>query len=56
MHGASEVDGEIQLAEVWESEDYARRFDEDLIPTLSALGTPLASEVTIIELHHLVTP
>lgn len=57
MHGASEVGGTIQVAQIWDSEEYARRFDEDqLQPVLRALGAPLKAEVTIFELHHLVTP
>jgi hypothetical protein len=57
MHGASEVGETIQVAQIWESEEYARRFDEQqLRPALRALGAPLEAEVTIFELHHLVTP
>jgi hypothetical protein len=57
MHGATEVDGGIQIAQVWESEEYARSFEEDnLALTLRALEVPADGEVTILELHHLVTP
>jgi hypothetical protein len=57
MHGASEVGGTIQVAQVWDSEEYARRFDEEqLQPVLRALDAPLDAEITIFELHHLVTP
>jgi hypothetical protein len=57
MHGAAEVGGTVQVAQVWESEEYARRYDEDrLKPALKAVGAPLDAEVTMFELHHLVTP
>jgi hypothetical protein len=56
MHGATDIDGGIQLAEVWENEEYARRFDEEIFPTLKELGTPRATEVMVFELHQLVTP
>lgn len=57
MHGASEVDGQYQVAQVWESEEYALRFDEEVLrPALEALGAPLDAEVRVFELHHLVTP
>ncbi len=57
MHGASEQDDVMQVAQVWESEDYAARFDEgSLIPALEELGVPLEAEITIFQLQHLVTP
>jgi hypothetical protein len=56
MHGASEVDGEMQVAQVWESEEYLRRFDDSLERAIKATGAPAATEDTIFELHHLVTP
>lgn len=57
MHGVSEVNGTMQVAQVWESVEYAQRFDDEvLIPALQAVGAPLAAEVTVFELEHLVTP
>jgi hypothetical protein len=57
MHGAVESDGMIQVAQVWESAEYARRFDVDrLRPALEAVGAPLDAEINVFELHHLVTP
>jgi hypothetical protein len=57
MHGATEVDGSVQVAQIWESEEYARRFDEEqLKPALEAAGAPMTAEAAIFELHHLVTP
>lgn len=57
MHGASEADGRMQVAQIWHSEEYARRFDEDLLaPVLQAVGAPMDAEVTVFELEHLVTP
>ena len=57
MHGATEVDGRMQIAQVWESEDYAGAFDrERLEPALRAAGAPLTAQITVFELVHLVTP
>jgi hypothetical protein len=57
MHGASEVDGSMQVAQVWDSPEYARRFDEELLkPVLEAVDAPLAAEMAVFELEHLVTP
>jgi hypothetical protein len=57
MHGASEADGVMQVAQVWESDEYARRFDEDvLIPALEALGAETKGEIIVFQLEHLVTP
>jgi hypothetical protein len=57
MHGATEVDGSMQVAQIWESEEYARRYDEEqLKPGLEAAGAPLVAEAAVFELHHLVTP
>jgi hypothetical protein len=57
MHGASEVDGTMQIAQIWDSEEYARRFDEErLKPAFEAVGASMDGEITIFALHHLVTP
>jgi hypothetical protein len=57
MHGASEVDGELQVAQVWDSAEYAERFVAEILePALEANGIPDQGESTIIELHDLVTP
>jgi hypothetical protein len=57
MHGVSEKDGRMQVAQVWDSEEYAQRFDEDLLaPILQEVGAPLDAEITIFELEDLVTP
>jgi hypothetical protein len=57
MHGTTEVDGTMQVAQIWESRDYARRFDEEqLTPAFQAVGAPMDAEVTVFELDHLVTP
>lgn len=57
MHGASEVEGTMQVAQIWESEEYAARFDEELLkPVLQAVDAPLDAEITVFELEHLVTP
>jgi hypothetical protein len=57
MHGASQTDGLMMVAQVWEEAQYAERFDEDiLIPALEELELPLQADVKIFELRHLVTP
>ena len=57
MHGACEVDGTVQVAQIWDSAEYARRFDEELLkPVLQAVDAPLDAEITVFELEHLVTP
>jgi hypothetical protein len=57
MHGATEVNGKMQIAEVWESREYARRFDEEhLWPAVEAAGVGRTAEIAIFELQHLVTP
>jgi hypothetical protein len=57
MHGASEVDGTMQVAQIWDSEEYARRFDEEILkPLLEAVDAPLEAEMISFELEHLVTP
>ena len=57
MHGATEVDGRMQIAEVWDSREYARRFDEEhLWPAVEAAGVNRTAEITILELLNLVTP
>ena len=57
MHGVSEVDGTMQVAQVWDSAEYAQRFDEDqLKPVLDAVGAPGEAKVHVFELEHLVTP
>jgi hypothetical protein len=48
MHGATEVEVRMQVAQVWESEECAQRFeDEYLNPTLKALGIPLERKLTL---------
>ena len=43
MHAAGEMDGAWQIVEVWESEEYARRFDaERLEPAIEAVTGPPA--------------
>ena len=57
MHGASEVDGEVLVAQVWDSIEYADRFARDLLhPACRAVGADVDAEITTFELHHLVTP
>ena len=57
MHGACEVEGTVRIAQIWDSAEYARRFDNEILkPALEAVGAPLDAEVRTFELHHLVTP
>lgn len=57
MHGAVEVDEMMKIAQIWDSEEYARRFDEEILkPALLAVGAPVDAEITTFELEHLVTP
>lgn len=57
MHGASEIGGTMQVAQVWESEEYAQAFDRDLLtPVLQTLGVSDDADIAVFELEHLVTP
>ena len=57
MHSACEVDGTVRIAQIWDSDEYARRFDSEILkPALEAVGAPLDAEIRTFELHHLVTP
>ena len=58
MHCAAEADGTWQIAEVWESEEDALRFDADRLGPAIAEVTGSASQPpsapAIYEVHHLV--
>jgi hypothetical protein len=57
MHAVSDGDGTTQIAEVWDSEAFARRYDEQTLrPAIQAAGAPTEADVTVLQLHHLVTP
>ncbi len=57
LHGAAEVGGKMQVAQIWESDWYARKFDEEILaPALAELGVPGEAKVSVFELEHLVTP
>jgi len=57
MHGASEDHGVVQVAQIWDSMEYLRRYEKEILgPALRANEVPEAVEVTTIELHDLVTP
>jgi hypothetical protein len=56
MHGPAEVDGKVEVAQIWDAPEYAERFDEELKPALEAAGVSLDPSVTVYELHHLGTP
>jgi hypothetical protein len=58
MHCAAEADGTWQIAEVWESEEDALRFDaERLGPAIAEItgsSGPPPSGPAVYEVHHLV--
>lgn len=62
MHCAGDLDGTWQIIEVWESEEQARRFENDrLAPTIGEVagdGAPNRADakITTYELHNLITP
>lgn len=57
MHGATEIDGTMRVAQIWESEWYAERFDEEVLaPALRDVGASLDAQVAVFPLEHLVTP
>jgi hypothetical protein len=57
LHGATEIEGTMRVAQIWESEWYAARFDEDILgPALTELGISGAANVAVYPLEHLVTP
>jgi len=59
-HAAGEADGSWHIVEVWESEDFAQRFDrERLVPAIEAItGRPPPGNAPTVgfELRGLVTP
>jgi hypothetical protein len=62
LHSAGEVDGAVQIVDVWESEDAARRFgDERLFPAIKAVAGDMAPtgpppDMQVYELKNLVMP
>jgi hypothetical protein len=57
MHGATEVDGTMRVEQIWDSKEYAQRFDEEILaPVLRAVDAPFEAEIAVFELDHLVTP
>ncbi len=57
LHSANLVDGEIQVTQVWDSAEYAVRFEEEVLaPVLEAHGVTAGREVKMVELCDLVTP
>jgi hypothetical protein len=60
IHTAGEVDGQWQIVDVWESEEHARRFDEErLAPAIGEVvgsAPPGAPPRTVYELHKVIRP
>jgi hypothetical protein len=57
LHGAAEVNGKMQVAQIWESDWYAQKFDEEILaPALAELGVPGEAKIAVFHLEHLVTP
>ncbi|HME01708.1 MAG TPA: hypothetical protein VKG38_01585 [Solirubrobacteraceae bacterium] len=59
-HAAGEADGSWHIVEIWESEDFAQRFDrERLVPAIEAVTgrpPPRNAPTVAFELRGLVTP
>jgi hypothetical protein len=59
MHAAGEVEGRWQIVNVWEAQEYADRFDREILePTILKLTGEKhrGRKVTSYEVQHLVTP
>jgi hypothetical protein len=60
IHTAGEVDGQWQIVDAWESEEQARRFDEErLAPAIEAVvgsAPPGPPPRTVYELHRVIRP
>lgn len=64
MHVAGEVDGKFQIVDVWESEEHARRFDDDRLgPAIREVtggaGPPAGQappNVTVYDAYYLLRP
>ena len=57
LHGATKVGDTMEIVQVWESADYARRYDDEILrPALQAVNAAMDAEIAVFELHHLVTP
>ena len=57
MYGACDVDGTVQVTQVWDSEEHARRYYEEVLkPAFKLAGAPMDAEIHTFELLHLVTP
>jgi hypothetical protein len=62
VHTAGEVDGRLQIVDVWESEEHARRFDsERLGPAIEQVagGAPPSGQpasTTAYELYRVIMP
>jgi hypothetical protein len=59
-HAAGVLDGVWQIVEIWDTEEYAQRFDLDrLVPAIEAVtGSPPPGDAPVVGyvLHQLVTP
>ncbi len=59
-HAAGQADGCWQIVEIWESQDYAQRFDRDrMVPAIEAVtgsAPPGDAPTVAYELHQLITP
>jgi hypothetical protein len=58
MHAAGEVDGRWQIVNVWESEEWAARFDRECLEPMvrEITGGKLEREIVSYEVAHLITP
>ena len=60
LHTAGELDGKWQIVDVWESEEHARRFDEErlgpAVREISGISEPPAPAVVVYGAHSVIVP
>ena len=60
FHCAGETDGKWQIVDVWESEEHARRFDEErlgpAIESVMGMRPPAPPPTAGYELHRVIVP
>jgi hypothetical protein len=60
MHSAGDVDGTWQIVDVWESQEHARRFDEErlgpAVREITGMGEPPAPTATVYEAYNVIVP
>jgi hypothetical protein len=63
VHTASEVDGQLRIVDIWESEEHAQRFGQERLgPAIAEIagdemaGPPDPDQVVIYEIKSMVRP